>query len=99
MDKLIFISKRVWEKRLSFLFSFSVLLLSLIMVSGCTSSSDGGSGSSSTSSTTTDTGTTGKVSLSNGRKSIGYEINPSFNEIIKQKMIDFSINELALTGS
>ena len=36
------------------------------------------------------TGTTGKVSLSNGRKSIGYEINPSFNEIIKQKMIDLS---------
>ena len=45
------------------------------------------------------TGTTGKVSLSNGRKSIGYEVNPSFNEIIKQKMIDFSIDELALTGS
>ena len=45
------------------------------------------------------TGTTGKVSLSNGRKSIGYEINPSFNEIIKQKMIDFSIDELSLTGS
>ena len=36
------------------------------------------------------TGTTGKVSLSNGRKSIGYEVNPSFNEIIKQKMIDLS---------
>ncbi len=45
------------------------------------------------------TGTTGKVSLSNGRKSIGYEVNPSFNEIIKQKMIDFSIDELSLTGS
>ena len=45
------------------------------------------------------TGTTGKVSLSNGRKSIGYEINPSFNEIIKQKLIDFSIDELSLTGS
>jgi len=45
------------------------------------------------------TGTTGKVSLSNGRKSIGYEANPRFNEIIKQKMIDFSTGELALTGS
>ncbi len=45
------------------------------------------------------TGTTGKVSLSNGRKSIGYEINPRFNEIIKQKMIDFCIDELSLTGS
>jgi DNA modification methylase len=39
------------------------------------------------------------VSLSNGRKSIGYEINPSFKEIIKQKMIDFSSDELSLTGS
>ena len=44
------------------------------------------------------TGTTGKVSLSNGRKSIGYEINPSFNEIIKQKMINLSTGELTLTG-
>ena len=42
------------------------------------------------------TGTTGKVSLSNGRKSIGYEINPSFNEIIKQKMVDFSTDKLSL---
>jgi hypothetical protein len=33
------------------------------------------------------------------RKSIGYEVNPIFNEIIKQKMIDFSTGELALTGS
>ena len=45
------------------------------------------------------TGTTGKVSLSNGRKSIGYEINTRFNEIIKQKMVDFSSDELSLTGS
>jgi len=44
------------------------------------------------------TGTTGKVSLSNGRKSIGYEVNPSFNEIIKQKMINLSTGELTLTG-
>ena len=33
------------------------------------------------------------------RKSIGYEFNPIFNEIIRQKMIDFSTGELALTGS
>ena len=45
------------------------------------------------------TGTTGKVSLSNGRKSIGYEINSSFHEIIKQKMIDFSTEDLSLAGS
>ena len=45
------------------------------------------------------TGTTGKVSLSIGRKSIGYEINSSFSKIIKQKMIDFSSDELSLTGS
>ena len=45
------------------------------------------------------TGTTGKVSLSNGRKSIGYEVNSSFHEIIKQKMINLSTGELSLTGS
>jgi len=33
------------------------------------------------------------------RKSIGYEVNPIFNEIIKQKMIDFNMDELYLTGS
>ena len=33
------------------------------------------------------------------RKRIGYEINPSFNEIIIQKMIDFNMDELYLTGS
>ena len=45
------------------------------------------------------TGTTGKISLSNGRKCIGYEINSSFHEIIKRKMIDFSTDDLSLTGS
>jgi hypothetical protein len=33
------------------------------------------------------------------RKSIGYEVNTIFNEIIKQKMIDFNMDELYLTGS
>ena len=33
------------------------------------------------------------------RKKIGYEINPSFNEIIIQKTIDFNMDELYLTGS
>jgi len=33
------------------------------------------------------------------RKRIGYEVNPIFNEIIKQTMIDFNMDELYLTGS
>ena len=55
MDKLIFISKRVGKKSFSNLFSYSVLLLSLILVQGCTSRDDG----ESSSSTASDTGTTG----------------------------------------
>ena len=36
--------------------------------------------------------------VSDSVKSIGYEVNPSFYEIIKQKIIDFSSDELSLTG-
>ncbi|SVD08286.1 uncharacterized protein METZ01_LOCUS361140, partial [marine metagenome] len=38
------------------------------------------------------------VSLSNGGKCVRYEVNPGFKEIIKQKMINFSSDELSLTG-
>jgi len=37
--------------------------------------------------------------ISGEPRQIGYEINPSFNEIIIQKMIDFNMDELYLTGS
>ena len=53
MGTFVFKYKKVPKGILSNFFSFSVLLLSLILVSGCSSSDDGGS-----SSTTSDTGTT-----------------------------------------
>ena len=52
MEKLIHVFRRVWKDTFSFLFSFSVLLLSLILFQGCQSSDS--SETSSTSSTTSD---------------------------------------------
>ena len=55
MDKLIFISKRVGKKSFSNLFSFSILLILLILVSGCSESEEEYDDSSSSASTTSDT--------------------------------------------
>ena len=58
MGKLIVEPRRVRKEIFSFLFSFSILLLSLILVMGC--AEDGSSGDSSSSTTTdTETGDTG----------------------------------------
>ena len=65
MGTFVFKSKRVRKGSFSNLFSFSVLLLSLILVSGCSSSDDGGSSSTTSDTGTTDTGTTTTTLASN----------------------------------